>query len=161
MHPANKWLIGSVGAALITSAAMLEGTVYEVYYDLAGIPTICSGHTGKDIVVGKIYNAEECKAILTKDLAKHGAGVLSCINQPLTVNQYNAFTLMALNIGVGNFCGSRAAKLFNAGLSDAACRAMAYGPNGQPVWSYVNKTKFVHGLHKRRIYEMNLCYASN
>lgn len=128
-----------------------------MYYDLANIPTVCSGHTGSDIIRGKTYSPEECTAILKKDLVKHGNGVLQCITQPLGLNQYNAFTLMALNVGVKGFCGSRAASLYNQGKYTEACRAMAYGPNGKPVWSYVGTT-FVNGLHKRRIYEMNMCY---
>ncbi|MCY9496291.1 glycoside hydrolase family protein, partial [Escherichia coli] len=31
--------------------------------------TVCHGHTGKDIMLGKTYTKAECKALLNKDLA--------------------------------------------------------------------------------------------
>ena len=157
MHPSNKWLIGFAGAALISGAALWEGKRNIPYKDLAGVLTVCYGYTGKDINRNKKYSDKECEILLRKEIVEHSAGVLQCINRPLKENQYNAFVLMAYNIGTAGFCGSRAARLFNEGKSEEACKAIAYTPSGAPAWSYVNKTQFVQGLHNRRLYEMKMC----
>lgn len=154
---ANKWLIGTVTAGLIASATLWEGVKYEPYVDMAGVPTVCMGYTGPGIIKGKRYSHEECNDFLRKELIVHGNGVLSCITRPLKINEYNAFTLMAYNIGVGGFCSSRAARLFNAGLNEQACDAIAHGPNGKPAWSYINGNTFVRGLYNRRLYERSMC----
>jgi lysozyme len=156
MHPSNKALIGVVSAGLIASAAFWEGTRYYAYKDIAGIPTVCEGYTGSGIIFGKKYSREECNHYTHTELAAHGKGVLECIKAPLEEHQYNAFTLMAYNVGVNGFCGSQTVKLFNAGNVDAACRRMAYTPKGEPNWSFVDG-KYVKGLHNRRIYEMKMC----
>jgi lysozyme len=157
MHPANKWLIGLVTASALSSAAFLEGTKYYAYKDIAGIPTVCQGHTGKDVIFGKKYSPEECRAFLEKDMSKAGEGVLNCIHRPLTIPQYNAFTLFALNVGVTGACGSRAFREFNAGNVMEACNALAHAPSGKPAWSYVNGSTYVEGLYKRRLYERKMC----
>lgn len=159
MNPANKWLLGTVSAAVLSATAMLEGTKYYAYYDTGGVPTVCQGYTGtKDdkIVFGKKYSPEECHIYTTTQLKVHGDGVLGCIKRPMQQYQYDAFTLMAYNVGVTGFCTSRAARLFNAGETAAACRAMAWGPKNEPVWAYDNG-KFLQGLHKRRKYEAAMC----
>lgn len=155
MNPKNKALIGYISTALISGACLWEGTKYEAYYDGGGVATVCTGYT-KNVIFGKRYSKEECSAYLRAELKEHGQGVLNCITQPLQQHQYDAFTLMAYNVGVKGFCGSRAVKLFNAGNVMEACRAMAYGPKGEPVWAYDNG-KYVQGLHNRRLFEMKMC----
>lgn len=156
MIPANKWLVGITSASLISGAALWEGTKYYAYRDIGGVPTVCQGYTGKGIVFGKKYSPEECHTFLVTELKEHGAGVLECIQKPLNQRQFDAFTLMAYNVGVKGFCASRAVKLFNQGLPTQACDAMAHGPDGKPVWSYVGKD-FVQGLYNRRLYERAMC----
>ncbi|EAX3609494.1 lysozyme, partial [Salmonella enterica] len=70
-----KALLAGGAAAIAIAAAMLgghdglEGRRYEPYRDVAGVLTICDGHTGKDIVPGKHYTDAECDALLNQDLA--------------------------------------------------------------------------------------------
>lgn len=156
MLKSNKWLLGVASAALISATATLEGTRYYAYYDLAGIPTVCSGYTGEGITFGRKYSTEECSRYTRAELIEHGTGVLNCIKNPLNENEYNSFTLMAYNVGVNGFCSSRAARLFNEGKHKEACNAIAYGPKNEPVWSYVDG-KFVQGLHNRRKFEREMC----
>lgn len=156
MNPVNKWLAGTISAALLSGASLWEGTQYYAYYDIGGVPTVCQGYTGKGIIFGKKYSAEECNAFLRKELKTHSDGVLNCITKPLKQREHDAFTLMAYNVGVAGFCGSRAAKLFNQGYVEQACWAMSNGPDGKPVWSYVGD-KFVKGLYNRRVYERSMC----
>jgi lysozyme len=163
MLSANRWLAGSMSAALISGAALWEGTRYYAYYDIAGVPTVCQGYTGKGIVFGREYSPEECRTFLHKELVIHSNGVLNCITQPLKQNEHDAFTLMAYNVGVAGFCSSRAAREFNSGNVVAACTAMYKAPNGKPVWSYAKKNgelTFVQGLYNRRKYEAAMCLGN-
>lgn len=153
---ANKWLIGVASAALIGGATLWEGTKYDPYYDVAGVPTVCMGYTGPGITFGKRYSHEECTKLLKQELVEHGNGVLQCITRPMKENEYNAFTLMAYNIGVSAFCGSTTARLFNSGNSQLACDRIAFASDGSPNWSYAGG-KFYKGLHNRRLYERSMC----
>jgi lysozyme len=146
MNLKNKWLIGLTSAALITGAASLEGTETDPYRDIAGIPTVCTGHTGKDVVMGKPWTPTQCTEQLKKDLVQHGDGILQCINVPINQNQYNALTLFAFNIGVGAFCkSSTVLKPLNEGRYEDA-------RNGMYKWVYVNG-KYSKGLYNRRVKE--------
>lgn len=162
MIQANRWLVGYISSALIAGASLWEGTKYYAYKDLTGIPTVCMGHTGNGIIVGRKYSPQECSAFLRSDLKTHADGVLNCITKPLKENEFNAFVLFAYNIGVANACSSRAFTQFNAGNIEAACKAMASTPEGVPVWSYVNHgTVYVQGLQNRRIYERDMCLGGS
>lgn len=158
MNNANRWLVGTVSAALLAGATLWEGFSPKVYKDVVGVPTYCYGET-ENVIPGKTYSKQECQTLLRTRLAEYGMGVLKCVNVPLTANQYDAYTLFAYNVGVSGFCGSRANKLLNQNKYEAACIALAYDQNQKPVWSYAGG-KFVQGLHNRRIYEMKLCLGN-
>lgn len=60
-----------IASALITGPTGndgLEGVRYDPYQDVVGVWTVCYGHTGKDIMLGKTYTEAECRALLNKDL---------------------------------------------------------------------------------------------
>lgn len=156
MHPANKWLIGVVSATLIASTVKWEGVEYKAYTDIANVVTVCSGYTGKDIILNKTYTKEECDALTRKELLSHGEALLQCISVPIKENEYNALTLFAYNVGVVGACKSRAVRLINLGQTKEGCNAIAFGPDGKPAWSYVNG-KYIQGLHNRRLYERFMC----
>ena len=151
----NKWLLGVISAALISSVAMWEGKRNVPYRDLANVLTVCYGYIGSDIQ-NRPYSNEECNILLRKEVVIHAEGVLGCVKEPMKENEFNAFVLMAYNVGVNGFCNSQTVKVFNAGHNEQACRLIAYRPNGTPNWSYVNG-KFVQGLFNRRLYEMKMC----
>lgn len=56
----------AIASALITGPTGndgLEGVRYHPYQDVVGVWTVCYGHTGKDIMLGKRYtelNAARC-----------------------------------------------------------------------------------------------------
>lgn len=154
MNVKNKIFITSVSAALLGGAALWEGVSYKPYKDIGGITTVCYGNTKN--IENRIYTNSECKKLLATELMEHGKGVFQCINVPMKQNEYDAFTLMAYNVGVNAFCSSSTVKLFNAGYKQQACNAIAFTPNGNPNWSYVNG-KFVQGLFNRRLYERQMC----
>ncbi|RFV38292.1 glycoside hydrolase family protein, partial [Salmonella enterica] len=61
----------AIASALITGPTGndgLEGVRYKPYRDVVGIWTVCYGHTGNDIMIGKTYTESQCKALLNKDL---------------------------------------------------------------------------------------------
>lgn len=154
MNVRNKYLVGVVSATLVGGAALWEGVSYTPYKDIGGVVTVCHGYTG--IIENRAYTPQECTTLLKRELDKHGKGVLACITQPLKQHEYDAFTLMAYNVGVTAFCQSTTVKHFNAGNVYEACNAIAYTPAGKPNWSYV-QGKFVQGLHNRRMYERSIC----
>ena len=62
----------AIASVLITGPSGndgLEGVSYVPYKDIVGVWTVCHGHTGKDIMLGKTYTKEESKAHLNKDHA--------------------------------------------------------------------------------------------
>lgn len=150
MNPRNKWLAGAVGATLIASTALWEGTRYTPYEDVVGVLTVCQGYAGKDVIRGKRYTPQECKALLERELVSHGMGVLKCTKVPLTQYQYDAFTLFTYNVGVNAFCTSKSVlKPLNEGNYQAAC-------DGLLKWKYAGG-KEVRGLYLRRVYERKMC----
>lgn len=149
MNPANKWLIGALPAALISGAALWEGTKYYAYKDIVGVPTVCSGYTGKDIVFGKKYSPQECAAYLATELKEHSTGILKCINVPINQNEYIAYSLFAYNVGVTGACKSTSISLLNKNKRIEACNALLN-------WSYAGGV-WVRGLNNRRQYEAAIC----
>lgn len=142
--------MGVVSATLASATIYLEGTRNTAYDDVAGILTVCNGHTGRDVVKGRVYSAQECTALLERDLKVHREGVYRCTNVQLTPYQFDAFTLFAYNVGVANYCNSNTVlKPLNRGDYQMAC-------DGLLKWVYANG-KYVQGLYNRRVYERNMC----
>jgi lysozyme len=92
------------------------------------VPTICYGHTGPEVVVGRRLDDQSCEALLEGDLAKHARGVARCV-PGIAGNPYllGAATDLAFNVGIAAFCGSTAARRFNAGDLKGGCDAL--GPS--------------------------------
>lgn len=142
--------------ALATAIAIpAEGLRQVAYYDPPGILTVCYGHTGPDVVRGRIYSIAECKALLPKDMLIALDAVERCV-PGLPVQVLAAFGDATFNIGPTIVCNtqkSTAARLLKAGQLEAAC-------NQLPRW---NKALVLGvmiplpGLTKRRAIEQNLC----
>lgn len=139
-------------------ASQFEGTLYQAYYDPVGILTVCEGHTGPGIVVGKRYTRAECDAFLRKDMQTASAVVDSCITGPLTVNQRAALVDFAFNVGPGGkgvkdgLCSLKSGRepsirrYFNAGNTAAGCAEFN-------AW---NSNK-LRGIARRRTEEARVC----
>ena len=160
MNKSNKWIAAIlVPLSLLVSVKQFEssGKEYPVpYKDIAGVLTVCDGHTGPDIIPGKRYTPQECNNLLEKDIAKHGKGVLQCINVPISLKEYEAYTSFAYNVGVTNFCTSNVLRTLNAGNHALACKGIYQHPNGKPAWSN-SGGKYVQGLQNRRYTEYKTC----
>ncbi|MET3390630.1 GH24 family phage-related lysozyme (muramidase) [Variovorax sp. 1140] len=147
------------GAAILAGMHRWESQELTVYADqlAGGLPTYCSGRTQPPRPVGERLTQARCDAIDAQTATEYGRAVLACIPaDKLDQNSFDAFTLFAINVGKSAACGSRAAQLMRAGNREAACKALARGPDGRPVWSYASGV-FVRGLQSRRQYEANWC----
>jgi GH24 family phage-related lysozyme (muramidase) len=147
--------IAAIVAAACAIAAPAEGLRRVVYYDPPGIPTVCYGHTGRDVQTGKVYTDAECAALLTEDMARAVHAVEAC--QPgLPPKVLIAFSDAVFNMGPTIACNtaqSTAARLLRAGQFDAAC-------NQLPRWDKARvggQLVTLPGLTKRRAIERDLC----
>jgi lysozyme len=149
----NKAAAVAIAAAL---AAPLEGMRQYAYYDPPGILTVCEGHTGKDVVKGRKYSLDECRAYMTADMTKAVDQVAACTHADIPKNVLAAFSDAAYNIGSKVACNrskSTAAKYLWRGEYIAAC-------NELPKWdkAYVAGVLVaLPGLTKRRHLERDLC----
>lgn len=151
----------ALGLAPALALAMhFEGTVFKTYKDPVGIPTDCTGHTGADVVLGKVNTPAECQAKLEQDMLAANAVVDSCITAPLNGDQRSALSDFAFNVGGGakgvkdGLCHlkssgapSTMARLFNQQRYTEACHEF-------PKW---NKPTNLRGLQLRRAAEEALC----
>jgi lysozyme len=167
-------IVGTAAASILFALVpKQEGTVYRTYRDLGGVLTYCTGAT-EDAVWGKAYTPAECRAQLDRDLARHAEGAMACITVPTTEGQRVAFTDLAYNIGVANFCGSWVVRKTNAGDKAGGCAAISswnkvkkwkpvvlqdgtvlLDAHGRPVMHWVYEP--VAGLTKRRAIERDYC----
>ena len=148
--------IRKVAAALTISAAGImaiqnsEGLRLRAYTPVSGDErTVCTGHTGHDVIEGKLYTKEECAAILAKDLTRFEQSISGCVRVPLTQNEYDAYTSLAFNIGSGAFCRSTLTRKLNAQDYDGACKEILKWDKFQG--------KPLAGLTKRRQEEYARC----
>lgn len=147
--------MGVAAAIAIAIAVPAEGLRQVAYYDPPGILTVCYGHTGADVVAGRQYPLDECRAFLDADMKKAIDLVERC--QPrLPTPVLAAFADAVFNLGPRIVCdrgGSTAARLLAVKDYSAACAQL-------PRW---NKARVagvmveLPGLTKRRQAEMKVC----
>lgn len=120
--PLRKRLLAVAGAgALAVAVALLggpeglEGRRYIPYQDIAGVWTVCDGHTGHDIQKHKIYTASECDCLLQSDLESIMATVDRLVLVPLTDYQRAALYSFTYNVGISAFTNSTLLQKLNAG----------------------------------------------
>ncbi|EME8509087.1 lysozyme [Salmonella enterica] len=147
-------ITGGAGAVAIAAAMLgghdgLEGRRYIPYRDVAGVLTVCDGHTGKDIIPGKRYTDAECDALLNKDLKRVKAQVDPLIKVSIPESERAAFYSFAYNVGTGAFARSTLLKKLNAGDHAGAC-------NELKRWTYAGGRQW-KGLVTRREIEREVC----
>ncbi|EIF3678915.1 lysozyme [Salmonella enterica] len=147
-------ITGGAGAVAIAAALLgghdgLEGRRYTPYRDVAGVLTVCDGHTGKDIIPGKRYTDAECDALLNKDLKRVKAQVDPLIKVSIPESERAAFYSFAYNVGTGAFARSTLLKKLNAGDHAGAC-------NELKRWTYAGGRQW-KGLVTRREIEREVC----
>lgn len=154
MNPAlRKALLGMAGAGAVAIAGTmitdLEGVRYTPYYDVAGVLTVCYGHTGADIIKNKTYSPAECKAMLDKDLQPFAKSVERSVKVPTNEYQKAALISFSYNVGVTAFERSSLLPQLNAGNYQAAC-------DGLRQWTYAGGKQW-KGLMNRREVEREVC----
>ena len=95
-----------------------EGKRLKAYLDTKKIPTIGVGHTTAagppDVKMGMTITAEECDAILMRDLAKFEAALDKALKVPVADHEYDALLSVMFNVGP-KFATSTAITRLNAG----------------------------------------------
>ncbi|WP_312062269.1 lysozyme [Pantoea septica] len=153
----NKLIAAAGGGAMLIATVFLggkdgvEGRVYEPYKDVAGVWTVCDGHTGTDIIKGKKYTDRECDRLLWNDLQPVKKTVDSLVKVPLNEYQRAALYSFTYNVGSGSFSKSTLLKKLNAGDQDGACEELRR-------WVYAGGMK-LRGLMNRRDMERSMCLA--
>lgn len=152
MKHAGK-IIGGVivaGAGLLGLLKDWEGTEYEVYLDGGGVPTVCMGITGSDLVPGKRYTQQECDDLLARAATQHAEGFLRCAGGVrLSQQEADAYFSWTYNVGVSAACASTLVKKLKAGEREGACKELLR-------WTKDNGVE-VRGLVNRRRDEYALC----
>ena len=153
----NKLIAAAGGGALFIATVFLggkdgvEGRVYEPYKDVAGVWTVCDGHTGGDIVKGRKYTDSECDRLMWNDLQPVKRAVDSLVKVPLGEYQRASLYSFTYNVGTSAFSKSTLLKKLNAGDEAGACEEMRR-------WVYAGGMKW-KGLQNRRDMERSLCLA--
>ncbi|HEY1847057.1 MAG TPA: lysozyme [Buttiauxella sp.] len=146
-------LLGLSGASALTLAGVmipeLEGVRYTPYYDVAGVLTVCYGHTGKDIMAGKKYTPEECRQMLDKDLQPFALAVERAVIVPADEYQKAALITFSYNVGISAFQRSSLLRELNAGRFEQACE-------GLKKWTWAGGKQW-KGLMNRREVEYEVC----
>lgn len=141
--------------AIATALAIpAEGLRQYAYNDPPGILTVCYGST-TNVVKGKKYSLDECKARLDTDMMNAINQVDKCAPS-LPDNVLAAFSDAVYNMGPKIACdkqNSTAARLLARGDITGAC-------NQLPRWNRATVAGVsieLPGLTKRRAAERNLC----
>lgn len=147
----KKTGLGLSAAAIIAVSFIQpwEGRRYEPYLDVGGVLTVCDGHTGPDIVAGKIYTDVECDFLTAKDVNTAEVGVNKYLKAPVSDKTKAAFISFAYNAGVPAFGSSTLLRLANAGDVEGACNQLSR-------WVFVKGVR-IKGLVNRRMSERALC----
>lgn len=114
----------AIASALITGTTGndgLEGVRYKPYQDVIGVWTVCYGHAGKDVMLGKTYTESECRALLNKDLNTVARQIDPYILKPIPETMRGALYSFAYNVGAGNFRTSTLLRKINQGDQKGAC----------------------------------------
>lgn len=157
MNPTLKARIAkaSAGGALAIAVVLIqwfEGVRYTPYYDVVGILTVCYGHTGADIIIGKTYTQAECAELLEKDMAPAAAAVERHVKVPMTDFRKASLISFTYNVGAGSLTRSTMLHKLNTGDTSEACDELRrWNKAGGKVW---------RGLVDRRAVERELCLAA-
>ena len=135
----------------LTRLVEREGLRRSAYRDVAGIWTICCGHTSMagppKVRPGMKCTLAECRQILMNDVEKFEDCVERAITEPMTQHQFDAFVSLAFNIGCHAFRRSTVVREFNRGNQTKSADAFR-------MWKKAGG-RVVQGLVNRRESERN------
>ena len=154
----NKVIAASTAGAISVAGVLiagtngndgLEGLKLTPYLDVVGVPTVCYGHTGPDVVMGKRYTEQQCTELLNADLQSVARQVDPAINAEIPDTMRGALYSFAYNVGVSAFKSSTLLRLINKGDRTGACDQLKR-------WTYAGGKQW-KGLVKRREIEREVC----
>lgn len=149
----KKKLAAAAGGGALAIAAVLipnfEGVEHQPYRDVVGVLTVCYGHTGKDIMLGKTYTEAECQALLSKDLHSVARQIDPYITVDIPEHTRAALYSFVYNVGAGNFKTSTLLYKLNQGDTQGACDQLRR-------WTYAGGKQW-RGLMTRREIEREVC----
>jgi lysozyme len=159
----------SAGAALLVGVATFEGFRDTAYPDIVGKQTIAFGTT-EGVKAGDRVTVERGLVLLLRDVNTHSEGIKKCINGDLYQYEFDAFSSLAYNVGVGAVCNSSIPRKIAAKQYDAACRTIldfdkVRDCSKPKVWSEARKQWVcplvpVRGLTIRRNAEYQQCMGA-
>lgn len=164
----NRLIIAGGAGAIAIAGAMrdwYEGdgptvvragvTYHRVYNDTGGVPTVCRGVTGADVIPGKLYTRAECEVLERKHLAAAEADARRLIARYDQLNQWQQAALIdfAYNLGASALEGSTMRRKFNAGDMAGGCDELSRWVNGRVKGQLVK----LPGLVDRRGTAEELC----
>lgn len=139
----------AIASAMLTGGDGLEGSAANPYRDVVGVLTVCYGHTGSDIMLGKTYTEQECRFLLDKDLNNVAAQIDPYITQPIPDTTRAALYSFAYNVGPKSFKTSTLLRRLNMGDTAGACDQLRR-------WTYAGGKQW-KGLMNRREIERDVC----
>jgi lysozyme len=149
----KKVVAGAGIAAVLALAAPLimrwEGARYTAYLDPIGIPTVCYGHTGPDVEMGRKYSRSECEAMLQEDMLEANAIVHRCVGRDMPAGVAAALTSLTFNVGPVAVCKGTIGKRAREGNWPATCAEL-------DRWKYAGGRVY-RGLELRRADERRIC----
>ena len=125
-----------------------EGCRLVAYRCPAGILTIGTGHTGKDVTEGMPITQEQADDLLKIDLDRANRAVNRLIPHGVPQGAEDALTSFVFNLGEGALNSSTLLKLILAGKMDEAAKEF-------PKWVH-SAGQVLPGLVKRRAAEQAL-----
>lgn len=151
-----KKLVGCGALAILAVVVpQFEGKRNTAYRDVAGVLTICYGHTGH-LRRGQTATDEQCRILLEKDLAEALSVVDQSVTKPMSEPRRAGLASFVFNVGETKFKRSTLLRKLNAGDSAACQQLMRW------VYVYVSDSTggdyvFNQGLANRRAAEKELC----
>lgn len=153
MKNLGKAALGMTAAGTIAMHMLIipwEHTTLKPYLDVGGIPTGCSGVTGKEVTdaykSGHVFSEPECASLDSRAVRVHEMKLRDSINdkveQKIPDLTMAAYISWAYNVGNGNAERSTLVRRINAGDLRGACEQLSR-------WTRVNGV-VVRGLENRR-----------
>lgn len=136
----------------VEQVAKYEGQRLTAYADPGlgwALPTICRGHTGKDVYRGLTVTADQCDRWFASDLRDAERDVQALVHVPVKQGEYDALVSFRFNVGITRVKSSTLLRELNRGNRKASC-------NEYPKWKYANQM-VLEGLVVRRYSEQKTC----
>ena len=115
---ASALAISAAGLSFIASnegiVTTADGKYATVYLDPVGIPTVCNGHTGKDLRVNTEVPIAVCDRLLATDTETAVKAVQRLVRVPITQAQFDSLVDFTFNVGASAFAKSTLLKKVNA-----------------------------------------------